>query len=249
MHFNVNFFNSYTAILLVAVLSLATATPRLHRRQAAPEAAPASEPAAPPADAPAAAAPPPEPVGPAAARGPAPPPPARPSPILPPAPAPQPDGPSVFVLPDGANIIVGQIREGFTCEGKIYGYYADINNDCKIFHVCVPVLDAEGQPSQPALIFSFFCNNGTLFNQENLVCDHAENVDCSQSETFYSVNQEFGKIPEQSGRSAPQAPPAPLPAAPRAPAPAPVPPPAPVPAAAAPTPAAPAAEEPPATVN
>lgn len=240
--------STLTTLLLVAVLSLVAATPRLHRRQAAPEAAPASEPAAPPADTPAAAAPPPEPVGPpAAARGPAPPPPARPSPILPP--APQPDGPSVFVLPDGANIIVGQIREGFTCEGKIYGYYADINNDCKIFHVCVPVLDAEGQPSQPALIFSFFCNNGTLFNQENLVCDHAENVDCSQSETFYSVNQEFGKIPEQSGRSAPQAPPAPVAAGPRAPAPAPVPPPAPVPAAAAPTPAAPAAEEPPATVN
>ncbi|GAB6031116.1 hypothetical protein CHUAL_007923 [Chamberlinius hualienensis] len=193
-----------TTVFLLAVLALASASPRLNRRQAPDAEAPAGEPAAPPADAPpaadtAAAAPPAEPVGPpASARGPAPPrqpirPPGPPAP-----PPPQPAGPSVFVLPDGANIIVGEIREGFTCEGKIYGYYADINNDCKIFHVCVPVLDAEGQPSQPALIFSFFCNNGTLFNQENLVCDHAENVDCSQSETFYSVNQEFGKIPEQS---------------------------------------------------
>lgn len=228
--------STLTTIFLFAVLSLAAATPRLNRRQApAPAAAPAAEPAAADAAA-AAAAPPAAPVGPPAGRA-APPPPSRPAP---PGPAPQPEGPSVFVLPDGANIIVGQIREGFSCEGKIYGYYADVNNECKIFHVCVPVLDAEGQPSQPALIFSFFCGNGTLFNQENLVCDHSENVDCSQAENFYSVNQEFGKIPEPSGRSAPPAAAAPAPAAPRAPAP------VPVPAAAAPTPAAPAAEEPPA---
>lgn len=220
--------STLTTVFLFAVLALATASPRLNRRQA-PEAAPApaGEPAEPAADA-AAAAPPAEPVGPPTGRGPAPP--AR-SQILPPGPPPppQPAGPSVFVLPDGANIIVGDIREGFSCEGKIYGYYADINNDCKIFHVCVPVLDAEGQPSQPALIFSFFCGNGTLFNQENLVCDHAENVDCSQSETYYSVNQEFGKIPDQSGRSAPPPPPPPAAPAPVAPAPAPVPASAPVP--------------------
>lgn len=246
-----------TTSFFLAVLVLASANPRLSRRQAtAPAPAPDAAPPTPdaPVAPPAGGVPPPPPPAPAAGPVPvaaqAPPaPPAAASPPQqgrarppPPPPAPQPaEGPSVFVLPDGAGLILGQIKEGFTCEGKIYGYYADVSNECKIFHVCVPVLDNQGQATQPPLIFSFFCNNGTIFNQENLVCDYADNVDCSQSESHYSINQEFGKIPEGSqaaqGRSAAApapAPAAPAPVAPAVPAPA-----APVPAAPAPLPAAP----------
>ena len=41
---------------------------------------------------------------------------------------------------------------------------------------------------------SFFCGQGTLFNQRLLVCDHEVNVICPESIHFYSANLEFGKL-------------------------------------------------------
>lgn len=248
-------------VFLVAIVSTTYANPHLVRRQA--EAPPAGEAApAAPETAPAAPVPPPAGPAPSAPGAPAQPAPAAPAP---PAPAPEgptarqapprpppggaesPAGPSVFTLPDGAGLVVGSITGGFSCEGRIYGYYADVSNGCKIFHVCVPVLNEQGESTQPSLIFSFFCNNGTIFNQEALVCDYADSVDCTTAENYYSINEEFGKIPEGSatGRSAPAAAPAARPAAPApAPAAAAPAPPAPAPAVPAPAPAAPAAATP-----
>lgn len=40
--------------------------------------------------------------------------------------------------------------------------------------------------------FAFLCPNGTLFNQKFFVCDWYKNVDCSASESFYSLNNFFG---------------------------------------------------------
>jgi hypothetical protein len=97
-----------------------------------------------------------------------------------------------LVLPDGAELIVGQIVDGFTCEGKIYGYYADVPNRCQIFHVCLPEILADGTPQ--TRIYSFFCGNQTVFDQANLVCASLEEATpCDQAESFYSVNENFGK--------------------------------------------------------
>lgn len=41
--------------------------------------------------------------------------------------------------------------------------------------------------------FAFLCPNGTLFNQKYFVCDWYKNVDCLQSEQYYSRNDEIGK--------------------------------------------------------
>lgn len=41
--------------------------------------------------------------------------------------------------------------------------------------------------------FAFLCPNGTLFNQKYFVCDWYKNVDCLQSERYYSRNNEIGK--------------------------------------------------------
>merc|ERR1711892_1619031 len=74
----------------------------------------------------------------------------------------------------------------FTCDGQVEGgYYSDPEAECQAFHIC-------GGGSAGSLIkYSFLCPNGSLFNQEYFVCDWWFNVDCSQAENFYSLNDEI----------------------------------------------------------
>jgi hypothetical protein len=51
----------------------------------------------------------------------------------------------------------------FSCEGKRYGYYADVANDCQIFHICYPVQYPDGQ--EEMFKWSFICPNQTVFDQ------------------------------------------------------------------------------------
>ena len=37
--------------------------------------------------------------------------------------------------------------------------------------------------------YSFLCPNGSLFDQQYFVCDFWFNVDCSQAESQYSLNE------------------------------------------------------------
>jgi len=74
----------------------------------------------------------------------------------------------------------------FSCDGQVEGgYYSDPEAECQAFHIC-------GGGSAGSLIkYSFLCPNGSLFNQEYFVCDWWFNVDCSQAENFYSLNDEI----------------------------------------------------------
>lgn len=85
-----------------------------------------------------------------------------------------------------------QIPEtSFVCDGKPYdpGMYADEETNCRVYHMCY-----RGRKE------SFICGTGTVFNQEILSCDYPDNVDCAQSQSFYSANTELGKSsPEPSG--------------------------------------------------
>ncbi|XP_037978525.2 mucin-5AC [Plutella xylostella] len=74
----------------------------------------------------------------------------------------------------------------FTCEGKVIGgYYADLETSCQMFHVCTV-----GQQEEPMDI-KFLCLNGTVFDQETRVCERVDEVDCTKSEKFYSLNLEL----------------------------------------------------------
>ncbi|ROT76023.1 hypothetical protein C7M84_005412 [Penaeus vannamei] len=53
---------------------------------------------------------------------------------------------------------------------------------------------------------SFLCPNGTIFNQQYLVCDWWFNVDCSQAESFYSVNELIGVVPDAAPTVSPAPP-------------------------------------------
>ncbi|XP_042209361.1 U-scoloptoxin(01)-Cw1a-like [Homarus americanus] len=102
--------------------------------------------------------------------------------------------PTDYELPSNATVINGgPIVTGFSCDGLPYGYYADTNNECRVFHVCYPYLDAE--QFFRTRMWSFICGQGAVFNQVALVCDHSVNsIPCEQSPNFYeSSNGYFGQ--------------------------------------------------------
>ncbi|KAK2588993.1 hypothetical protein KPH14_001842 [Odynerus spinipes] len=93
-------------------------------------------------------------------------------------------------LPDNATLIRENIVDTFSCKDRIYGYYADIENDCQIFHVCLP-------QSRNVARYSFICPAETVFNQATFVCTRTEeSIPCEESEKYYNLNEEIGKEEE-----------------------------------------------------
>ncbi|XP_066951173.1 uncharacterized protein [Macrobrachium rosenbergii] len=85
---------------------------------------------------------------------------------------------------------------GFDCNAQnVPGYYADTDAEarCQVFHIC------QNRPSGRRQQDSFLCPNGTIFNQQYLVCDWWFNFDCADAESFYSVNELIGVVPKGYG--------------------------------------------------
>ena len=89
-------------------------------------------------------------------------------------------------LPSDSESIRSNIVDSeFSCVDRQPGYYADIDNDCQIFHRCV-----ENQKA----IYSFICPEQTIFNQKALVCvwNNSMDFDCEDSDDYYDEsNQAF----------------------------------------------------------
>lgn len=81
----------------------------------------------------------------------------------------------------------GPIDVKFTCADRPLGYYADMANDCKVFHVCNPTSMPDGQNA--VIQYSFFCPAATTFDQQALICvpDPAPTA-CHLSEKYYNGN-------------------------------------------------------------
>ncbi|KAK7024359.1 hypothetical protein SK128_016370 [Halocaridina rubra] len=80
---------------------------------------------------------------------------------------------------------------GFNCDDQaVAGYYADTDPEagCQVFHICQDRALRRQKDS-------FLCPNGTIFNQQYLVCDWWFNFDCETAEDFYSVNELIGEDP------------------------------------------------------
>lgn len=71
----------------------------------------------------------------------------------------------------------------FSCSGRPIGYYADLETNCQVYHMC-----GEGQRQ-----YSYACPNTTLFHQRMLICAHWYQVNCSRSELDYSANLLIGQ--------------------------------------------------------
>ncbi|XP_064082665.1 pro-resilin-like [Macrobrachium nipponense] len=87
---------------------------------------------------------------------------------------------------------------GFDCNAQnVPGYYADTDPEagCQVFHIC------QDRPNGRRQQDSFLCPNGTIFNQQYLVCDWWFNFDCADAEDFYSVNELIGVQPYGYGQS------------------------------------------------
>merc|ERR1712142_170957 len=105
---------------------------------------------------------------------------------------------NAYQFSDGYLDILGaEPAQTFDCAGRVYGYYADVPTDCRVFHICLPIIDELGDVIE-TVQWSFFCGNQTVFSQESLTCSHPEDAfPCDQAETLYDLsNADFGKIPE-----------------------------------------------------
>ncbi|XP_045477678.1 uncharacterized protein LOC123682901 [Harmonia axyridis] len=105
--------------------------------------------------------------------------------------------PQLMTLPSNATSIRTDISDSFQCDGRDYGYYADVDNDCQIFHVCLPITYSDGH--NQTFRWSFICPEETVFNQEIFTCTRAdESMDCSDSPRFYDLNRNFGNIEDET---------------------------------------------------
>ncbi|XP_012230901.1 uncharacterized protein [Linepithema humile] len=96
-----------------------------------------------------------------------------------------------LLLPDNATLIRENIVDTFSCQDRIYGYYADMENGCQVFHVCMP-------QTRGAIRWSFICPGETVFNQATFVCTRTESsIPCEESEKYYVLNEDIGKEVEE----------------------------------------------------
>ncbi|XP_075732627.1 U-scoloptoxin(01)-Cw1a-like [Rhipicephalus microplus] len=95
-----------------------------------------------------------------------------------------------YELADGADLVVGRpVAKTFRCRRN--GYFADVFNYCRVYHVCHQVRHADG--SSEMQHFSFFCGNQTIFNQLSLTCTYPEDaVPCRQAPNFFYLNDRIG---------------------------------------------------------
>ncbi|XP_055377906.1 mucin-2 [Condylostylus longicornis] len=68
----------------------------------------------------------------------------------------------------------------FSCRTFGNGYFADLETDCQVFHIC-----EEGRK------ISFLCPNGTIFQQSELTCDWWFKVNCASSPGHYAESSEM----------------------------------------------------------
>ncbi|XP_050716176.1 uncharacterized protein LOC126998485 [Eriocheir sinensis] len=97
-------------------------------------------------------------------------------------------------LADNYTLIRPNPVDTFRCDNRVYGYYADQDNDCQIFHVCLPLQQLfPANFTQPITYqFSFICPKHTIFSQDAMVCAWEEEaVPCEYAADLYWMNENF----------------------------------------------------------
>lgn len=75
----------------------------------------------------------------------------------------------------GAEFLVGgNFKTTLSCDGLDYGYYADHDNDCKLFHICQSFKMSDGSIFNNH--WNFMCGNQTVSNQVFLSCSYPEDA-------------------------------------------------------------------------
>lgn len=90
-------------------------------------------------------------------------------------------------LAASADETIGQpkIDTKFSCANRQFGYYADIGNDCKIYHICNPSIVNETE--HVVIQYSFFCPVNQVFDQQAHACALTSTTPCHLSEQYYNI--------------------------------------------------------------
>ncbi|XP_063602306.1 putative uncharacterized protein DDB_G0291812 [Penaeus indicus] len=100
-------------------------------------------------------------------------------------------------LPSGASALLGGITSSFSCLDRPYGYYADQDNSCRVFHVCNPTLFSNG--AVETYQYSFMCGEGSVFDQKELTCvAESSAIPCLESSNYFYTNEQFGRPEDKS---------------------------------------------------
>ena len=108
---------------------------------------------------------------------------------------------ATYDLPAGADDLIEElpIKMEFDCTDREYGYYADVANNCQLFHICLPIEDADGDVVDTNH-WTFICSNGTIFDQQTLSCNFKDDsFPCEDAESLYNTIQ-FGLQPDELKR-------------------------------------------------
>ncbi|XP_065307371.1 U-scoloptoxin(01)-Cw1a-like [Dermacentor albipictus] len=90
-------------------------------------------------------------------------------------------------LPDGSELLLGRaLQSSFQCTRD--GYYADLETNCQVFHVCRGVTKENGNVEFEH--HAFACGNQTVFNQASFTCAFLdEAIPCNSAKDFYYLNE------------------------------------------------------------
>jgi len=93
-----------------------------------------------------------------------------------------------YLLPDGAELILSKpVDNSFVCSDE--GIYADVNNNCEIFHICHITERADGSGADLRQ-YSFICGNQTVFSQFSMTCASPdEALPCQYAPEFFELNK------------------------------------------------------------
>ncbi|KAK2702865.1 uncharacterized protein LOC136042310 [Artemia franciscana] len=79
----------------------------------------------------------------------------------------------------------------FRCAGRRAGYYADVETDCRTYHVCNPTIDESGRRVVDR--YTFLCEGNNIFNQDSLTCaSEEESLPCEFAPALYNINEIHG---------------------------------------------------------
>lgn len=97
-------------------------------------------------------------------------------------------------LPDGIENILGFVpQSSFKCERD--GYFGDIDNDCRLFHLCQRQVGPGGRIEWRH--WTYACGNQTMFNQLTLTCAFVdEAIPCKHATKFQYLNEVIHKPAE-----------------------------------------------------
>lgn len=95
---------------------------------------------------------------------------------------------------DVESLLIGPLVKDFSCQGRNYGYYADVSNNCQIFHICWPVETPNQEEEKVVYQWSFVCGNQTIFDQATLTCNHfSAALPCEAAPSLYNDVEYFTK--------------------------------------------------------